>query len=222
MTDVCYRITRLEPQKRRADRVNVYLDDAFAFGLDQEVAVRHALHEGDEISESLIHDVLLSEELAKAKNKALALLSYRSRSVQEIKDKLKEKGIDEKIIDRTVDDFLRVGLLNDEAFASAYTQTRMIQKPMSKRLLLQELKQKGVDESAASAAVEESYKEQTEESLAMELISQRMGRYRREPPQKAKKKIADFLARRGFSWEVIQGTIQQLKLDDFPENEEGY
>lgn len=222
MSEIRYRITRLEPQKRRADRFNVYLDDAFAFGLDQEVAVRHALHEGDEISESMINEVLLAEELAKAKNKALALLSYRSRSVQEIKEKLKEKGIDERIIDQTVDDFLRVGLLNDQAFASAYAQTRMIQKPMSKRLLLQELTKKGVAESAALPAIEESYGNQTEESLASEIVSRRMGRYRKDPPQKARKKIADFLARRGFSWDVIQRIIQQVELDDLSENEEGY
>ena len=70
MGEVTYRITQIEPQKHSRDRVNVYLDGAFAFGLEKEVLLVHSLHEGEEITDQLIDQVLLLEERTRAKKKA--------------------------------------------------------------------------------------------------------------------------------------------------------
>jgi len=52
MAEITYRITQIEPQKRREDRVNIYLNGIFAFGLNKEVVLKHHLHEGDELKEA--------------------------------------------------------------------------------------------------------------------------------------------------------------------------
>ncbi|MFC1569219.1 regulatory protein RecX [bacterium] len=206
------RITSIEPQKKYPNRRNVYLDDAFAFGLDEEVVLKHHLHPGDEISEEMIQNILMEEEITRAKKKALSLLSYRARSIEEIRERLSQKGYDENIIDTIIEDFLRVGLLNDDSFASAYVQTRMIQKPMSKRMLIQELKQKGVEALLAVRAVQEGYGEKSEFEVARALIESKLIRYRHDNLMKIRKKISDFLTRRGFDWEIVSEVIKWKEM----------
>lgn len=211
MEKVTHRITQIESQKRREDRVNIYLDGTFAFGLDKEVALKYQLHEGDELTESMIDDVLLAEERTRAKQKALALLSYRARSVNELRKKLKEKDFSERTINRVIEDFLRVGLLDDTKFASDFVHSKMAQKPMGKRLLRQELFSKGVDEETTEKAIAEVYGDRSEIEVARELTRKRVKRYggSEEEAKKKKRRLSDFLLRRGFDWEVITTMLQE-------------
>lgn len=206
------RITRLEPQKRRSHRVSVFLDDAFAFGLAKEVVLEHGLYEGDELSDTRIEKVLQAEERSQAKVKALALLGYRARSIEELKGKLREKGFSEKTIASTVEDLERVGLLDDAKFASSFVHTRMTDRPMSKRMLTFELKKKGVADGVVEEAVTEAFGEESEIDVARRLVVKRLGRYSGEPT-KARKRLADFLGRRGFGWDVISTVLQEVEWE---------
>ena len=208
MGEMTYRITQIESQKKNKDRLNIYLDGGFAFGLAEEVALRHNLHEGDELTESVIDEILLAEESNRAKERALVFLSYRARSVDELNKKLKEKGFSERTICRVIDDFLRVGLLDDRKFALSFTHSRMEQKPMSKRFLQRELIQKGIEEEIVEQAVDEAYGGCTELEIAKDLIQRRIRRYKGDV--KAKKKLSDFLLRRGFNWDVISEVLQDI------------
>lgn len=209
MKEVTYRITQIEPQKKNEGRVNVYLDGAFAFGLDEEVVLRHHLHEDDEITEHMIDDILLAEERTRAKEKALRLLSYRSRSVEELKKRLRERNFSERTVDRVIQDFLRVGLLDDKKFASSYVHSRMTQRPIGKRLLKRELLDKGIAHELAEEAVEEVYGVRSELEVATDLIQSRIRHYKGEEKKKAQKKLSDFLLRRGFNWDVITTVLQE-------------
>ena len=212
MTETTYHITEIEPQKKYEDRVNIYLNGAFAFGLKKEVLLQHHLHKGDQISDRLIDEVLLSEEKSRAKEKALRLLSYRARSVQELRKKLLEKEYSERTVHHVIEDFLRVGLLDDQVFALTYARSRMVQRPIGKRLLKQELLRKGISEDIVDKSVEEAYGKQTEEQIAESLIKKRIKRYTGEAPQKMKKKLSDFLSRRGFSWDVISVVLSKISV----------
>ncbi len=213
MAEVTYWITQIEPQKRREDRVNIYLNGIFAFGLNKEVVLKHHLHEGDELKESVIDDILLVEERTRAKQKALALLSYRARSVEELRKRLGEKEFSGRTVGRVIEDFLRVGLLDDREFASAFVHSRMMQKPMGKRLLRQELFSKGIDEETVERVIDEVYGDRSELDVARELIRKRIRRYSggEKEAKKIRKKLSDFLLRRGFDWEVITAVLQEKR-----------
>ncbi len=210
MSDSVHLITAIEPQKNRKDRMNIYLDGDFAFGLNQEVVLKHNLHPGDEIEERVIDEVLLAEERARAKEKALFLLSYRPRSIKELKERLKEKGFSERTVKKVIEDFIRVGLLDDRKFVSDYVHSKMIQKPMGKRMLREELFSKGIDEETAERAIDEVYSERSEVDVARDLVHRRAKRYR-DDGVKLKKKLSDFLRRRGFDWDVINTVLQEEK-----------
>jgi regulatory protein len=210
MSETVYRITQIEPQKHAEDRFNIYLDGAFAFGLDQEAVLRHHLHEGDELSESLIDDVLLTEERARAKKKALAMLSRLPRSVHDMRHRLLESDFSQRTVERVIGDFNRVGLLDDKAFARTYAQSRLSQRMMGKRFLRQELLHKGIDEETAEHAVAEAYGTASEEDLARQLAEKKCQQIDPGDKRTAQRKLTEFLFRRGFDWDVIAPIVQEM------------
>ena len=216
MNETSHQITQIETQKRDQDRVNIYLDGAFAFGLEREVVLKHHLHEGDDVTDKEIDEILLVEERTRAKEKALIFLNYRSRSVEELRHKLLEKGFSERTVQMVIDDFIRVGLLNDRQFALDFALSRMVQKPMGKRLLRQELLSKGIDEKIILNTIDESYGGRSEVDVARELIQKRMQKYRQDSENrlKVRKKLSDFLLRRGFGWDVIGEVMGDLLQED--------
>lgn len=208
--EIRFHVTRLERQARRPDRVNVYLDHAFAFALSEEVFFKYPIHEGDELTESFINEVLLAEERTRAKAKALQFLSHHALSVKQLWEKLLAKDFSEWTIRHVVEDLVRVGLLNDEAFAFSYVRSRLQQRPCAKRLLKWELKNKGISEEEADRIVESAYGPESEEEVALKLALKRWNG--RDP--KNKKKVIDFLFRRGFEWEVIQNVLSALPSEE--------
>ncbi len=214
MDDQRFRVTRIETQKHDENRASVYLDGVYGFGVDREVLIRHPLHEGDTLSDTEIDGILLSEELQKAKQKALTLLSYRDRSVEELKRALSIKGFQERTVRHVVADFLRVGLLDDRRFASAYAQSRMLMKPVGRRLLKKWLLEKGIGEKIAEQTVDDMVAEGDEEALARNLALKRIGKVRQEGRLKARKKLSEFLMRRGFDWDVISSVLSGLDFEE--------
>jgi len=208
MEETVFRVTAIERQKRNPNRVSVYLDGVFAFGLDEEALFRNPIHEGDGLSESFLDGVLLHDERIRAKAKALRLLSYRALTTDELRQKLLDREFSERTAERVIEDLSRVGLLNDEAFASSYIRSRMIQRPCSKRLLILELKHKGIGEDAAAEMVEAAYGPQSEEAVAGGLFRAKMASLKGENPRKARKKAVEFLFRRGFDWELIRSAME--------------
>lgn len=204
-----HQITSIQPQKRK-NRVNVFLDGSFAFGLEREVALEHQLSEGEKISDARIEKILYAENKKRAKTKVLDYLNYRARSIKEIRDKLREKEIPRKIIAEVIEDFTRVGLLDDEKFAAVFVRSRMVKKKVSKRYLLMELKDKGIPEGKARLIIEENYGEQSEYEVACELLKKKLGRGDLSH-DKIKKRVTDFLHRRGFDWEVIWEVVSHHK-----------
>jgi regulatory protein len=133
-------ITAIEPQQRDPERVSVFLNGAFAFGLPALVAVQESLRVGDELSEDQIARLRALDEQAKAVNAAMNLLARRPRSEREIRDRLKRKGYPPETIDAAVAKLEGWRYLDDEAFARFWVENREANKPRGRRLLEQELR----------------------------------------------------------------------------------
>ncbi len=207
MKETIRQITDIKSQKNKS-RVNIFLDGDFAFGLDKEVALEYKLNEGEKLTESQINKILYDENKKKVKQKVLNLLNYRARSIKEIRDKLREKEIPGEIIDEVIEDFIRVGLLDDEKFGAAFVRTRMVKKKVSKRFLLRELKEKGFLEEKAQQIVDDNYGEESENEVATQLLHKKLGKADLSHPS-IKKKVTDFLHRRGFGWELIWEVVNE-------------
>ncbi len=207
MKEIIHQITDIKPQKSTS-RVNVFLDGSFAFGLDKEVAFEYQLSEGEKLTKAQIEKILYDENKKRAKTKVLNYLNYRARSIKEIREKLREKEIPADIIDEVIEDFTRVGLLDDENFAASFVRSRMVKKQVSKRYLLMELKDKGIPEEKAQLIIDDNYGEQSEYQVAHQLLRKKLGK-KNLSDSKIKKRVTDFLHRRGFDWELIWEVVKQ-------------
>ena len=206
------KITKIEIQKKRKNRCSVYLDNEFAFGLDQEIVFKFGLRKGDQLSENDIEDILLLEEKKVAKERALKFLAYRDRSEKEIIDKLKDIGYKNSIVEWVISELKRMKLIDDTRFAISFAKTKMVTKPMGEYLLRRELINKGICDKYIALAIDQVYKEQDQRSLATELAKKQMKRYVNLDDRKTKKRICDLLLRRGFNWEVINDVVERLDV----------
>jgi regulatory protein len=191
------KITAIEVQAKRKNRRSIFLDGEFAFGINVEVLLRHGLGIGDELSQQTIDAILEDEQRKGAKDKAFRLLSVRARSEKEIRDRLKESGFMAPTIEWAIAELIRIGLLNDRDFAQMYARSRMVTHPVGSFLLRRELSAKGVSEDDIEIGLAEAYKESDEANVAWKLAAQR------------KKRVSDFLIRRGFGWDIVYETLER-------------
>ncbi len=207
------KITKIEVQKKRKSRVSLYLNDEFAFGLDAQLVAKYGLKEGDELSQETIADLLLKEERHRVREKAYRYLAGRAHSEKELRTKLIQKGYEQAIVEEVLSDLKGQKLVDDEAFALSFVRSRMVNRPAGEILLRRELWQKGVGEEIVEKAVQEAYRDKDQVEVAKELAKKRASRYQDLEDWKRKKRLADFLLRRGFEWEVVKEAIEK-EFDD--------
>ena len=209
------KITALEAQKRNPNRVNLYLDGEFAFGLARIVAAW--LKVGDTLDEAKIHKMELDDARERALQQALLFLSYRARSESEIRKNLRKHEMPEEVIEETIARLRQDGLANDNQFARAWVENRATFRPRSRRMMAMELRQKGLDEETASAALQEV----DDEALAYEAAQKKAARFAKLEWQDYRKKLSEFLARRGFSYAVIAPVVTKI-WNEMNKNEHHY
>ena len=217
------RITSLKVQKRNPNRVSIYLDEEFAFGVSRIVAAW--LHIGQELNEEKIAELQEQETKEAALQKALQLLSYRPRSEAEIRQRMKKGGFDPEVITKVLDRLRETGLVRDESFARDWVENRSALRPRSRKMLAYELRQKGVAEEAIEQALETTSED---EDLALQAATRYAHKLSAADWQEFHRRLMSFLARRGFSYETANTAVRQvwkgLQSDDgdirYPDNEE--
>lgn len=198
------KITALQVQKRNPNRVNVYLDGEFAFGLARIVAAW--LQIDQRLSPGKIADLQAQDSGEVALQRALNLLSYRPRSESELSEALRKHEISPEIIQSTLARLRENHLLDDPVFARKWVENRTEFRPRGARLLRLELRRKGVREehiAPALAGLDET-------SLAYQAAAKKFSRQHFSDPAEFRKKVYSFLARRGFQYDQIRAAADQL------------
>ena len=135
-------------------------------------------------------------------------LSIRNRSEKEMREYLVKKKAPEEVIERIIKSLKDHKFLNDEAFARSWVLNRARLKPKGKTLLKIELRQKGITDDIVQKVLAEVQEEiPSELEQAKSLITKRMQRLEGAPRDEIYSKVGGFLARRGFSWDVVKKAI---------------
>jgi regulatory protein len=200
-------ITALRFQKHNKDRVNVYLDGAFAFGLAAVEAVR--LQVGQTLSAEEIVELQMRDDVERAYERALNYLSYRPRSEVEVRRNLRRKDVEDQVIDVVIGRLTRADLLDDREFARYWVDNRARFNPRGVRGLRHELRRKGVGHDVIDAALLD-FDVQAAARKAAEAGARRLSR---EAPRDFRRKLKAYMARRGFSYAQIKPLIEE-KLEE--------
>jgi regulatory protein len=199
------RITAIEPQQKNPQRVNIYLDGEFAFGLAAILAAW--LKVGQDLGEEKISDLKAADEREAVYQKALHFLSYRPRSSAEVRQNLAKRGISALLVDKTVTRLQAAGLLNDEAFARAWVENRNSFRPRGRSALQLELRRKGLSDEIVQSVLDTQV---DEESLAFEAARKHARRLSGLEWLEFRQKLGGFLARRGFSYTTLAPVVSEV------------
>jgi regulatory protein len=208
------KITAIQVQKKNPNRVNIYLDGEFAFGLARIVAAW--LQVGQGLDDEKIAKLQAEDSRERALQQAYLFLSYRARSENEIRQNLGKHEIPDTVIEETLERLRRDGFANDQKFASAWVENRNTFRPRGRRALALELRQKGIDDSTIESALEEV----DEEALAYQAGQKKANKLKVQEWSEFRKKMSEFLARRGFSYSVIAPIVARLWNESHTEGEE--
>jgi regulatory protein len=127
----------------------------------------------------------------------LDALTGQPRSRQELRDKLAKKDVPDELATRLLDRFTEVGLVDDEAFARSWVESRQRSRGLARRALAQELRRKGVDDDTARLALDDLEPEQ-EEQAARLLVRKKLRSLRGVDQVTATRRLAGLLARKGY------------------------
>jgi regulatory protein len=205
-------ITRITEQRRQRDRVWVEIDGREGVSLAAEVVTKAGLGVGDVLDEAAITKLRAADELSRATETALTFLAYRPRSEREVRDRLRRDAYPPETIDQVIAKLHDWRYLDDADFARRWVENRAMHRPRGQRLLQQELRQKGIDAETARDAIAEA--ELDEAAAAESLARQRAGAYAGEEPAVIRRRLGAYLARRGYSYDIIRGALERVLGED--------
>lgn len=125
-----------------------------------------------------------------------------------MRDYLTKKKAAEEVIEKIITSLKEKKFLNDESFARSWVLNRARLKPKGKSFLKFELRQKGITDEIIQKVLAEVQEEIPNElEQAKSIISKRMERLKGAPREEIYQKVGGFLARRGFSWDIVKKAI---------------
>ncbi|MBN1302996.1 MAG: RecX family transcriptional regulator [Anaerolineales bacterium] len=199
------KITAIETQKNNHQRVNIYLDGEFAFGLARFTAAW--LRPGQELNKEKIAGLKIEDAREVALQRALNYLSYRPRSQEEIRQNLHKHEIPDAVIEETIERLQKDGLADDRQFARLWVENRNSLRPRSRRALTIELRRKGLEETLIESVLDDNVED---EVLAYQAGLKKARKLGELEWNDFRRKLGDFLARRGFPYSIIATTVKRL------------
>lgn len=159
---------------------------------------------------------------------AARFLEARSRSVAEVRRRLTTAGYRSELVDGAIARLADLGMLDDEAFARAWVESRDRARPRGERALRDELRLKGIDRATVDQVLEDRRTAEDDEAsppdrVAAERLIEKHARMlqRIADPRRRRERAYALLARNGFDPEVCRDIAARVangpeELDAFP------
>lgn len=149
-------------------------------------------------------------------NGTLRFLSYRGRSEKEIRDYLQKKNAPAEVIEKIIAYCKEYNFLDDEKFAKDWVRSRTTYRLKSKWIIKMELQKKGIDPEIIDKTLNSKDNEEINDSQQVKkLIEKLLSRYKGLSRDVLYQKLGGFLARRGFSWEIIKKSIDDILKSEY-------
>lgn len=205
-------ITAVERHPRKANRYQVYINEALAFTVHEDVLVEYRLFRGQSIDAATALAIQAEVKRHAAWSDALAYMGRRPRALREVKLYLKRKGHGESDCEAAVQRLEEQGYANDAQFASQMAEHRMLEQRKGRRWVQQELQQKGVKRDVIQEALTQVTPE--EEQEAARQLAERRWQSMSGAPQDKRRKLAAFLMRRGYAASMVNGILRELMANE--------
>jgi regulatory protein len=199
-------VTALVKIPRRKE-YSVALSDGRQLRVVEEDLSRFSLVPGLGLGEASIEEIERAYEYARARMAALRLLRVRPRTEGELRCKLHTKGLDEAALERVLESLKASGAVDDKVFTRLWTEEK-VGRRVGRRRILAELRAKQVDPGTARDGVAQVYEAADELENARQAAVGRLARLASISAEAKRRRIYDFLVRRGFDSDVAREATQ--------------
>jgi len=204
-------ITKIEAQKKKG-RYNIYLNDAFAFGVDEATVVKYALFKGTELTKEQIEEIQHDDCIQQAYQKALHFLNFKLRSTKEVYEKLEKMEFEEDIINEVLGKLHEQNFINDTFYAESYLNQAKFVTFKGPKSIIFDLQKKGISDKVIQTVLEGySLKEQLEN--AIQIAQAYLKGQKRVTTKVAKQKVKVFVMQKGYSKEIAEEVVPFLSFE---------
>jgi regulatory protein len=204
-------ITKIKRICGKRSQYGVYFDGSPALELSDWTIGKFSLHAGNDLDEQTIEKLKSAEAETRAKNIAINFLSYRPRSSKEVIFHLTKKGFEPECAEIVARQLQSIKMIDDNLFAYAFVRDRLKRKPMGHALLRQQLLAKGISSAMADKVLAELVSLQSQQVSALQAAKRKIQLTQHSTKiidtKKRKKRILDYLLRRGFTYEIALRTV---------------
>lgn len=206
------KITKIEVQKRNKERVNVFVDESFAFAISAEILYKEGIKVDQIIDVEKVEKIAKEDSFIKCKSSALRIIERSYKTEKEIGDKLFTKGYDKETIARTMEFLKEYKFINDEAYINMYIKDKI--KGQGKNKIKYDLMRKGIKDTEVYEAIS-NIDEDEELEIAKALALKKYNIIKKSESDKYKisQKLYRFLISKGYNYDLAQKAIKDLKED---------
>ena len=204
-------ITELAVQKNDRNRVSVFIDDTFAFGVHKDLVLEHQLHTGRALSADEQRALVEADRLVKAKQRAMNYLAHKPRTETEVRRKLQRDDLPPGVIDQVIERLYELSYLDDQEYAYEYVRRRFASKGYGPVRIRSELQERGVERHLVEAALDAELVAEDVTTAARAVAQKRWARLDDdEDPRKRRNKLYGYLKRRGYTYDTIRTVIDDV------------
>ena len=206
------KILSIKRSTRYHDRIIVKLDDKSVFRVPEDVFVLNPFHVGETVTLDEIDNYDVKMRLQEAKDAAFKLLSFRMRSIAEMRKRLKEKSFSQNEIDHVIDKLTKLNYLNDVEFGKAFVKEKIKNKKIGPKAIKSELFPHQLSPDFVDELIESVYKKYKINDLITFHLKRKKIKKNSQMNKSDLSRLNNYLLRKGFEWDNINGLYVEWGL----------
>lgn len=207
------KITKIEVQKMNKERVNLFLDEEYAFSLSMELVYKEGLKKNQEVDSKRLEFLAEEESIIRCKNSALKTIERNFKTEKEVIEKLREKGYGDKAINKSIQFLKEYNFINDMNYAKAYINDKL--NSFGSQKIKYTLIQKGISKEILEEALADLNKD-NERKTAFNLAKKKLDiiRKRENDSYKISGKLYRYLTSKGYGYDIVNEVVKELTSFD--------
>jgi regulatory protein len=203
------KITKIEVQKKNKERVNLFLDEEYAFSLSMELVYKEGLKKDQEVDSKRLEILAEEESIIRCKSSALKTIERSWKTEKEVIEKLKEKGYGEKAINKSIEFLKEYNYINDINYTKAYIKDKL--NLVGSQKIKYTLLKKGITKEIIEEELADSNKDD-EQNTAFNLAKKKLEIIRKKESDnyKISGKLYRYLLSKGYDYDITSEVVKKV------------
>lgn len=203
-------ITAITAQTRDSQRVNLMINGEFALGISLDTLAHEGLFVGQHLDAPQIARLLAADAYDQAKRAAVRLLEIRPRSERELRERLRQRGVDTTSIDAVCQRLRETGLINDQAFANYLVEQRQRNAQRGGQAIRNDLRKHGIDSDTIHQLTDTHQLDANDRDGALLLARKLAPRMHHLDRMTFMRRLGGTLQRRGFGSDASRHALRTV------------